>query len=221
MKNKTIKWVGMSIFLLLIAQSAIQAAYILPTTNDIWHGYQDYKDTTNGYNAYIEYAVYKTADNVITLPASATGTYTYVYKIVNKSDSSVIGSMQLYKESSSTTLASLSTIWEGSVANGGSSAITPDAAFNSGTVIQFDFAGGIFEVSKSSVYLVFTSNYAPVGGSIYLSSSSGDEAGVPGGSTTGTSSDYANQIIPEPTTMALLSLGLVAFRRNLKRRRRS
>jgi hypothetical protein len=215
MKNKTIKWVGMSIVLLLIAQSAIQAAYILPTTNDIWHGYQNYN--TGGYHAYIEYAVYKTSDNVITIPASATGTYTYAYKILNYADSSVIGSMQLYKKSG-TTLASLSSIWEGSVANGGSSSITPDAAFNSGTVIQFDFAGGIFEVSKSSVYLIFTSNYAPVAGSINLSSSSGDEAGVPGGSTTGTSSDYANQI-PEPTTMALLSLGLVALRRNLKRRR--
>ncbi|OHB59648.1 MAG: hypothetical protein A2Y12_18075 [Planctomycetes bacterium GWF2_42_9] len=215
MKNKTIKWVGMSVVLLLVLQTAIQAAYILPTTNDIWHGYQNYK--TGGYNAYIEYAVYKTADNVITVPASATGTYTYAYKIVNKSDSSVIGAFQLYKQTTSG-LATLSSLWEGSVSDGSSTSISPDAAFNSGTVIQFDFAGGIFEVSKNSVYLVFTSNYSPVAGSINLTSSSGDEAGVPGGSTDATESDYANQI-PEPTTMALLSLGAMALKRNLKRRR--
>jgi hypothetical protein len=201
MKHNRIKFVGILTVLLFV--TATQAAYMLPKS-DYWHGAQNYYNSSNGVRAYVEYAVYKKIDGFPTaiapLPSSATGDFLYAYMIANTDSTSlatVIATFQLIgaADISATTPTSVSF---------GSSCILPDNPTLSGKTITWEFAGGTFVYSKSSAYLIFTSKNAPTAGDIYLSNQLGKDAATPGSSTT---------TIPEPTTIALLSMGALLFRK--------
>jgi hypothetical protein len=206
MKNKTIiKWVG-TLVLLLLMQTVTQAGlYYLPTS-DLWQGAQNYSNSSNGIKAYVEYAVYDKTDGFPTtlpLPTGTTGNYLYAYKIWNTSSTSLstIATFQLLSLNNQAT----SSNWIGSIADG-ENALVPDAQEHSGTTFTWQFAGGYFEYSEQSAFLVFTSNYAPTAGKIYMSSQLGDDVPTAPGSQSGTQT-------PEPATIALLSIGALAFRR--------
>lgn len=211
MKNKCIRLLSVLIVLLLI-QTITQATYLLPTSHDIWHGSKVY--TQNGYNAYVEYAVYMTASapsSVVDSTLNA-GTYTYAYKIVTSSTSAVLASLRLF----SLTDLDLSTKGVGSVVDDAVN-IAPDSSYNDGQDIVWDFLGAKFEGGNTSVNLVFTSDFAPVAGGFSLSGSAGDDAATPGtNTTTGTNNTTPT---PEPATMTLLSIGVLSlFKKKLNKR---
>lgn len=204
MKNNRVKFVGVLTVLMFVA--ATQAAYYLPTTNDIWHGSQIY--TEGGYHAYIEYAVYRTASAPASVvnPSLTTGTYTYAYKIMTASDSETVATFKLFSLDN----LDLSSNDEGYVAD--STNVAPDNSYNNGQDIIWEFLGGTFDAGKTSVNLVFTSDFAPVEGDLDLYTTTGDGTATPGATTQAAATDSANSL-PEPTTIALLSFGVLAFRK--------
>lgn len=214
MNNKHIKWIGMFVLLLLM-QTAVQA-YLLPTS-DIWQG-SDQWNRGNGIQAYVEWAVYKSANlpSGITVPPGDAGKYLYVYQVWNtggKDGNGSVGTLEVV----SGKVASIKT--KGSSDDGKGGLVPDRTQVNNATdtTIHWEFDGGVFVVDKHSAYLAFTSDYAPVDAKSYaLLSTTGMNPATPGNSTGATSLNGSNNndattIIPEPTTIALLSFGALSL----------
>ncbi|MEN6384406.1 MAG: PEP-CTERM sorting domain-containing protein [Phycisphaerales bacterium] len=214
MRNKTIiKWGGIVVVLLLLMQTATQAALLLPKSS-LWHGGNQY--TRNGITAYVEYAVYDSGPTgnisfptALTLPSSIeTARYLYAYKILNVSNAT-IGTFQIIAKNVSNKEGI------GSIADG-ADGIVPDTSSYADKIFQWEFGGGLFVIDKQSAYLVFTSDYAPVEASnLNFSSNFGNNPGLPG--TESEVSESLENSIPEPATLALLSIGALTLRKKLRR----
>jgi hypothetical protein len=208
MKHNHIKLLGVLTVLLFVA--AAQAGLFLPAS-DIWQGSRDnVKVGSTGATAYIEYAVYASASLPDAIDIETTDKYVYAYKIwYNNSagaDYMPIASLIL----SGGTTSVVNNI--GSLTDGTTTGISPDYAGidTANSTCVWEFQNGLLVQSKHSIFLVFTSNFAPKAGTIKLSTEYGADAPVTGDDTV--TGDSTSQI-PEPTTIALLSLGAFAFRK--------
>jgi hypothetical protein len=206
MKHKHTKLAAVLTALLFVA--AAQSAYMLPKS-DYWHGSQNYYNPINGIRAYVEYAVYQKDDgfpSAITLPAGTDGDYLYAYMIRNTDSTSMATVIGTFKLISGADISATAPTY----ADDGSGGLIPDTAVLAGKTISWGFAGGVFVYNKHSAYLIFASDYAPTIGSIELSTQFGDDAPAPG-SNSGTE-------VPEPTTVALLSMSAFGLLRKKVRR---
>jgi hypothetical protein len=208
MKNKTvIKWACTIFFLLLIVQCSTNAALLLPES-DTWHGGNTY--TRNGIQAYVEYAVYDSgSDGSTAFPTEFNnlgnipdGRYLYAYRIaITGPSTATIGNFQIIAEQASGNNGL------GSI-DAGTDSIAPDISGYESKTYTWSFGGGVFVVDKASAFLVITSDCAPVKASdLSFSSAFGDDPSAPGIESAQTEG------LPEPATIALLSIGALIFRK--------
>jgi len=215
MKNKHIlsfKWAGMFTVLLLLLQIA-QAGYYLPTS-DIWQGARYY--STDDIYAYVEYAVYESSSlsssSSVLSSISTSDNYVYVYQIfdIGTDDDLAIATFIL---SGGDTSVANDIGYQDDEEDG----IVPDGYeinTTEGTFV-WEFTSYLLVADEHSVYLVFTSDYAPTSGSFEMSTEYGDDIPVTGTSTDSVETTGISSI-PEPTTVTLLSIGVLGL---LKRRK--
>jgi len=200
-KNHVLTWAGI-FSLLLLLQTTVLGGYYLPTSS-IWQGGQYYGSSSDDIYAYIEYAVYSSSDLPdeiagLTDETSTTDTYVYVYQIFNLgSDISDLAIASVILSGGDTSASS----YIGSL-DDDNDGITPDSSEidTTDSTYVWEFTGGLLIVDAQSVFLVFTSNYAPTEGTITLSTEYGDEIPV-------TSTDSTLTSVPEPGTIILLLSG--------------
>jgi len=183
--------------LLLVAFEAAQATYMpiyLPASS-FWQGARTY--TFDEVTARVEYAVYDTAlssfsnifdhqEDHFVKPGS--GRYIYAYQITPQSGTLSISSFKVLGSA-----AAASGIGTRADGIGG---ILPT---NNGKSFVWNFEDGTLIVTKHSAFMVFSSNYGPVRGSVEF--------------TAGEDKGNDPPTVPEPATMCLLSTGAIALLR--------
>lgn len=214
MKNKHIlKWVGMCMVLLLIMQTAVQAGYYLPESST-WQGGRNYE--TDDVKAYVEYAVYNAAKGLPTgITNPGTGRYVYAYQIFNYGAD--FDPIKTFKLIGGNPIEATGIGYQ----NDGKSGLIPD---NDDDAFVWRFTNGTFIADQHSAFLVFSSESGPVAGNFSILTTLdnyGDELptnlseGVDGPGP-GATAEYSSA--PEPTTITLLSMGVLGL---LKRRKNS
>jgi hypothetical protein len=194
-KRRKMIWPAAAL-LLLAAFGVAQATYTpmdLPVSS-FWQGARTY--TFDEVTARVEYAVYDTAlasysnifdrlEDHFVNPGS--GRYIYAYQITPTSGTPSISSFEVLGSSAS-------------AANGigsqddGYGGVLPT---NNGSSFVWNFADGVLIVSKHSAFMVFSSNYSPVKGSVEFAAG-GNNGNEP-------------PTIPEPATLALLAIGGISL----------
>ncbi|MCE5340808.1 MAG: PEP-CTERM sorting domain-containing protein [Planctomycetaceae bacterium] len=209
-RNRFLTCIGV-VVLMVTLQTTLFGGYFLPAS-DIWQGSRNVNISSG--TAYVEYAVYDATDLPDEIDITTTDKYVYAYQIFNDQPGDYdlpIASMIL--SGGNTSVAHNI----GSLTDGTTSGVSPDySAINTtDSTFVWEFQNGLLVEYAHSMFLVFTSDYAPKAGTIALSTEYGDDIPVNGdGTTTGDSSASA----PEPTTIALLSIGAFGLlRKKVKR----
>ncbi len=213
-RNHVLTWT-MVVVLMLAMQTTLFGGIFLPTS-DIWQGSKSNVQVGSGTStAYVEYAVYDSTKLPSKIGITTTDKYVYAYMILNDN----AGDYDLPIASMILSGGNTSGAHDiGSLSDGTTTGISPDysAIDTTNSTFVWEFQNGLLVEYKHSIFLVFTSDYAPKAGTITLSTEYGDDIPVTGdGTTTG---DASSQSIPEPTTVALLTMGTFGLLRKKVRR---
>jgi hypothetical protein len=189
----------------LLLQTIAKAGYYLPESST-WQGSRYYNE--NNVYAYVEYAVYDSeASNYYPVldgqadrfPKPGTGRYIYAYQVLNLS--STLPPIATFKLLGGDPSAA-DYIGYVDDENGG---LVPD---NFGGSFIWEFTNGYFTANEHSAFMVFTTDSAPIAGEISISTEYGMEPPI---SPDAVTADAAS--IPEPATIALLSIGAFMYRK--------
>ncbi|MFA5291564.1 MAG: PEP-CTERM sorting domain-containing protein [Phycisphaerae bacterium] len=190
----------------LLLQTIAHAGYYLPESST-WQGSRYYNQ--NDVYAYVEYAVYNTDSNsyhdtmdgqIDGFANPGNGQYIYAYQVINLgTDLNPIATFSLLDGDPTAT----DYIGYTDDGNGG---LVPD---NYGGSFIWEFTNGLFIANAHSAFLVFTSDSAPVAGSLNISTEYGLEPPIV--------PETAAASIPEPATITLFTVGAFAL---LKRKSR-
>lgn len=190
-----LRWLWLFVAVLALS-GAVKASFYLPESS-LWQGYREYNQ--DNVDAYVEYAVYDTKASTYhpTLDGQkdgfasiGSGRYIYAYQIFDVgANLPAIAMFQLLggNSTSATGIGSK---------DDGHNGLIPS---NDGSSFVWTFDAGVFVQDQHSAYLIFSSDYSPVAGTLNLSTESGQEPPTNGGD---------NNHAPEPATIALLAVGV-------------